>query len=301
MNSDLKENGWAVVADVLTKEEVKEAVRLFVDWKAATIKKEEWFSAMHGIIKHYGVGHSAMMWYVRSLPAVQAVFQEAWASEGKKMVSSFDGMCVIRPPEGSRRAVFNPDNIWLHVDQTPNTSANAKLPYTSWGAKCIQGAVNLTKSDEDDGCFYLLDGSHKFHEEFFRVHDLGKATGDFFMMTKEHIAWYEAKGCRRKAVAVSRGSMTLWDSRLVHCGKLPDRGRQHPNRWRLVAFVSMVPRAFCNATVRAKRKRNAQDNRTTSHWPHTPRVNSKKPRESHLRGMPYREVENHVDVDRDLV
>lgn len=63
----------------------------------------------------------------------------------------------------------------------------------------------------------------------------------------------------------------------------------------------MVPRNFCNQMVREKRKRNAIEGRTTSHWPHTPRVNAKRPRESHLRGMTYREVVNRLDPNRDLV
>jgi len=295
-----------VVEDVLSKEEVMKGRDLFWGWAEKILgmgrddprllESGNWFTTLHGIIKNYGVGQSPLMWWLREHPQVQGIFREIWGlRETSSLLPSFTGLCCVRPPEGTRRHTFDPAKIWLHTDQTPNTSADRKIPTTRWGAKCVQGAVNLFRSGEDDGCFYILDGSHKFHAEFFREHaeefSGGKMpTKDFSMMKPHHIQWFEAKGCARKAVAVKKGSMTLWDSRLVHCGKLPNAGRKHPNRWRLTAFVCMIPAVGVEKKILERREKAARTNRTTSHWPQRVRLNPAKPRYPEGTNIPYKEI-----------
>jgi hypothetical protein len=303
----LKENGWCVVSGVLTPTEVEGALEDFWEWaeeilgvkrgSEEVLRSDGWFAALHGIIKHYGVGQSKMMWKLRLHPGIQALFRRVWGcNDGDDLITSFDGCSVVRPPEGSRRLTFNPDRKpWFHVDQTPGTSASHKIAGTSWGLKAVQGGVNLYDSDEDDACFYILTGSHVYHEEFFVVHASEWKTpprGDFFMLSEAHIKWYESKGCTRMCVPVKSGSVTLWDSRLVHCSKPPNANRAHASRWRLTAFVCMMPRALCPPRVLERRKEIVRTNRTTCHWPNQPRVNAHRPRATHLEGLPvYKESE----------
>lgn len=308
----LKTRGYVVVDDVLSTSDCMHAKELFFSWMEEVLgiprdddrllQTPNWFANIHGIIKHYGAGQTAFMWYLRSHPHVQRIFRKIWAlDDDATMVTSFDGMSVVRPPENSRRATFHPAKTWLHVDQTPETSANTQ-PTTQWGAKCIQGAVNIMDSTEHDACLYVLENSHLLHKKFFKHHAHEWKTtpkGDFFMLSPAHIAWYEQHGCTRVAVPVKHGSMTLWDSRLVHCGKAPSPNR-HTARWRLTAFVCMVPSHFCTPNVKKRRQKAVQDNRTTCHWPHKPRVNAKKPRETHIKNIPYKELDPQ-DVDHTLV
>lgn len=310
--NQLASQGWCVVEDVLPEADVLHARDIFWKWAERILGMERtdprlmetrnWFTALHGILKHYGVGQSEFMWYLRGHDNVQKIFSHIWKT--RDLLSSMDGLCVVRPPENSRRLKFQESRTWLHTDQTPDTSANAKLPSTKWGAKCIQGAVNLFPSDEDDAGFYILDGSHNFHSEFFRVFREeweNVPRGDFFILKPHHIEWFEGKGCRRMSVAVPSGSMTLWDSRLIHCGKPPSASRQHPSRWRLTAFICMTPASVCDPKVGAKRKKWVYENRTTSHWPTKPKLNAKRPRISHVGNIPYREEEPFIPASFKLV
>jgi len=301
-----------VVEDVLSEEEVSHAIGVFWEWaeKILGLSRDDprlmdtsnWFSTIHGIIKHYGVGQTEFMWHLRNHPNVLKIFRHIWKTPN--LITSMDGLCVLRPPENSRRATFKANRTWLHTDQTPETSSDMSIPATRWGAKCIQGAVNLYPSNEDDACFYVLDGSHRFHEDFFREfsHEWAKPPrGNFQIMKPHHIQWFEDRGCKRTAVAVPAGSMTLWDSRLIHCGKPPSANRSHAGRWRLTAFICMTPTSTCKAETRKKRKRWVRENRTTSHWPGKPKLNPKRPREMHMGNIPYREVEPFIPESLRLV
>lgn len=305
-------NGWVVLDCVLDVEEVEESINDFWEWAECILGRDRasaeimrtrfWFATTHGIIKHYNIGQSAFMWNLRKKPAVQEIFRAIWDVDASAdLVTSFDGCSVVRPPEGSQRLTFSDARKpWFHVDQTPATTANTALASTRWGAKAIQGAINLMDSDEDDACFYILDKSHRLHGDFFHAHahEWDKTpTGDFFMLTEEHIAWYEARGCKRMAVPVCAGSMTLWDSRLVHCSKPPSKNRSNPHRWRLTAFVCMMPRSCIPRSVQEKRRAIATDNRTTCHWPNQPRVNARRPRDIHIGDAGYRELEGALDSE----
>jgi len=294
-----------VEAEVLTESDIGCAVDDFWTWAESILgysrenpvllETTNWFFSLHGIIKHYGVGQSRMMWNLRLNERVQSLFRRVWCEKGA-LITSFDGCSVVRPPEGSRRQTFNPSRKpWFHVDQTPRREkAGVAAPTTSWGAGAIQGAVNLYASSADDACFYILDGSHLLHAKFFAETGVD-ARGDFFMLSEEHIAWYEAQGCRRMAIPVSAGSVTLWDSRLVHCSKPPDAARANTSRWRLTAFVCMMPRRFAGQKVLERRVAAVRNNRTTCHWPIKPRLNVQRPRATHMQGRPYRELEPYVD------
>ena len=307
---DLKTNGWSVVADVLTPQEVHEYTNVFwEDFEQVLGRKRNdpeltrtacWISTLHGIIEHYGIGHSRFMWKVRCNQKVQRIFRGLWGiTEQERLITSFNGCCIIRPIEGSRRAHFNPKRTWLHTDQTPNTTNNHNMPSPFWshGVKAIQGSVNLMDSDEDDACFYVLTGSHRYHARFFRAHanEFKKPTRDFFIMKPQHIAWFEQRGCQRLAITVRAGDMTLWDSRLVHCGKLADEHRSNPQRWRLTAFVCMMPRKLVQQKVLTRRQIIAANARTTCHWPNQPRVFPKKPRENRIGEIPYKEFKPYTD------
>jgi len=235
----LKTNGWTVVNGVLSEDQVRTSRRDFGEW-------------LHGNDGASSLGHSKMMWKLRLHPGVQALFRFIWSCDAtESLITSFDGCHVSR-------------GTFFHVDAI--SSSTRKLPSTSWGAKNVKGAVNLYDSDVDDACLYILKGSHVYYDEFFRVHEhewAQQSRGECFRLTQAHIRWFELKGCIRTPVHVTAGSVTLWDSRVVYC--------THPER-RLTAFLCMMPRRLCSASVLKRRKKLALENRTTGNWPNRPRV-----------------------------
>ena len=90
---------------------------------------------------------------------------------------------------------------------------------------------------------------------------------EHMFFTDEEVEWFKSKGCRVVKQPVKKGGMILWDSRLVHQGSPPKRGRQHPGRWRFVTYVCMGPAAWATEKDLSTKKRAYQNLKSTAHWP----------------------------------
>ena len=84
--------------------------------------------------------------------------------------------------------------------------------------------------------------------------------------------------------------MVLWDSRLMHCGREPTKGREKENT-RCVAYVCMTPRFFAKQSQLTKKQKAFNELRLTTHWPHRVKLFAKVPR---LYGNP---VPNVTDIE----
>ena len=81
------------------------------------------------------------------------------------------------------------------------------------------------------------------------------------------VAWYKEQGCTLKSVAVPKGGMVLWDSRVIHDTCLPIRGRANTDRWRFVTFVCMTPASSASKHDLGKKRRAYDELLLTNHWP----------------------------------
>ena len=75
-----------------------------------------------------------------------------------------------------------------------------------------------------------MEGSHKEFERFYKAHPEERASSleqayDNLRLDDRHVQWYRHRGCLRRRVAVPKGGLLLWDSRLVHCNARPIKGR----------------------------------------------------------------------------
>lgn len=236
--NELEEKGYTVVKGVLTEEKIKKASDLFYEW----INEVEIKDTFYGIIKE---GHQKHSWYIRTDPAVQAVFKQLWNTDD--LVTGFDGTCWI-PKE------YNSIDIcWTHTDQ----AASKK------GLHCIQGFVSLTANTERS--FVVYEGSHLLHESYMK--DRGLTGGrNWRLIDPEYL-----KNLSRKVVKVDPGDMVLWDSRTFH------QSQYGANEERLVQYVCFLPRNNEGNTPGQQRQRLKYylSRRTTSHWPYPLRVNTK--------------------------
>ena len=181
------------------------------------------------------------------------------------LLTSFDGMSFGMKPEETGRG-WDLGNAWLHTDQS----------YTTPERMCIQSWVTALAVDEGDATLAVLRGSHVHHAEFARVFAVQNKS-NWHKLTEAQQAWYTTQGCDLVHVQCQAGDMVLWDSRAIHSGKCPSKGRLHPKE-RMVVYVSMQPRALATETD-LKRKRAAFDaGRTTSHWAAKPKLFAKVPR-----------------------
>jgi len=177
----------------------------------------------------------------------------------------------MKPPNqgGSTRS-----RAWPHVDQ-----GSKKL-----GVHCVQGWVTLEDIGEHDGALMVMEGSHKFHKEYLcekfpeDVDRKEKITVDWVKLNEaDHgdKTWFLKRGCKDTKVAAPKGSMVLWDSRLVHWNCPPDK---QGTRWRMVIYVCMTPRSWATNAHLEKKRKAFRECRGTNHWPHEIKLFPAKPR-----------------------
>ena len=267
---DLDKLGFAVVTGVLNKKECEVLVSGFwAFWnklskgdirrhdKATWKNIHKWYLNRGMLGQHFAIGHMPEIWAARSNPKVIDVFERVWGT--RDLTCSIDGAATSLQPEVTGRG-WHRDH-WLHLDQSPTRSA----------FECVQGWVTGLDIEEGDGTLTVLAGSHLLHEKFaehFELNNDKKFRNDWFKLRREHVQWYIAHGCVQRFVECPRGSMVLWDSRTVHAGRAPVRGRKFPKN-RMVAYICMLPRHLLRKKGAAKKRDAVLRGRMTSHWPAT--------------------------------
>ena len=106
----LRADGYVVVPGVLTPDTCDGHINKIWDWLrdvSPAIRRDDpatwsdasgnWPESVKGIFQHYGVGHTQVMWDVRSEPNVIGVFERLWGTN--ELLVSFDGLNVMRPPK----------------------------------------------------------------------------------------------------------------------------------------------------------------------------------------------------------
>lgn len=279
LRETISAHGVAVIPSVFNSNECAEAKTLANNFLASTFEQPgdnvcmenaaRWrnisrnFYAKHGgLIQHFGIGQSDFAWYARSKPQVIDIFKTLWnVKHTRDLVVSFDGANVTPPPERTGLGWQSADKMWLHTDQSERKKTICS----------VQGMVNLVDVDEGDATLLVIRGSNNLHAAFFAHFGLS-AKGDWQILTQEHVDWFLAqeyapgKRCELMAVKARAGDMIFWDSRTIHMGLAPSRGRAHADRWRYVVYVAMFPRCTLTAVQLRKRILYVNDGRTTNHW-----------------------------------
>ena len=91
----LNNDGYCVIPNVLTPDEVYLAKQSFKDWQATIPNHDKIHSTTnpHGIYKYHGAGHTRHAWLIRTNPRVQEIFRDIWRTDD--LITSFD-LSVIR-------------------------------------------------------------------------------------------------------------------------------------------------------------------------------------------------------------
>lgn len=261
----LEKNGYVIIPNVLSKEEVGIALEMFHTWRKSVKDLEFQHNALdpHGIYKFHEVGHQRHAWYVRTRPKVKQAFVDIWkyygAEDPEDMIVSYDGSCYIEP-ECKKK-----DKYWTHTDQSSPSGGEVDE------LKCIQGFVALTSNKERT--FTCYESSHKIHATYFKEKGL-KTTNNWNVIDESFTDMIKDK---KRVLEVEAGSLVLWDSRTFHQNQY---GKQGNGEERIVQYVCMLPRSsFDNKESNQKKRiKYFEERRTTSHWPCPIKVNSKQGR-----------------------
>jgi hypothetical protein len=245
----LKINGYVIIPNLLTTEEINIAKNKFYKWQQTIPNHDKLHSTIdpHGIYKFHEAGQQEHAWYLRTRKSIIDVFKKIWDTD--ELTVSFDGSCYI-PKECTKK-----DKCWTHTDQAPN----------SLGVQCYQSYVSLTKNSERSTIFYK--NSHHTHQEYFKTRNITGAK-NWQLIDPAHLE--EIKNTKN-IMDVNPGDLVIWDSRTFHQNRygLPN------SEERIVQYLCYLPKSHIKNTKTQsdKRRKYFNERRTTSHWPFPIHVN----------------------------
>lgn len=249
----LKKDGFVIINNALSDNEINNAKQLFYNWKNC-IEKLDNFNEKnnpHNIFKHYQVGHQEHAWYIRTRPQIINIFKKLWKTDNLNV--SFDGCCYISEKCQKK------DKIWTHTDQAPNKK----------GLQCYQSFVSLTENKEKT--FVVYKNSHNLHESYFKEKNLYNSK-NFNCIDKDYLNKINDLKC---VLHVKPGDLVIWDSRTFHQNQYGNSSFEE----RIVQYLCYLPTLNIKNTKSQKNKRLLyfKNLRTTSHWPYPIHVNSLQP------------------------
>ncbi len=215
------------------------------------------------LLQHFGIGHSQYIWDLRQNTKIINVFSKIW--DTNELLVSFDGVSVHLPHEKTKRGWYK-GNKWYHTDQS----------FTRNNFECVQSWVTGYDVNDGDATLSVMEGSHKFHETFAKTFNVTDKK-DWYKLNDLEIDFYLNNNCKQVNIVCPKGSLVLWDSRTIHCGKEPDHLRKKEN-FRHVVYLCYTPKSLATEKNIKKRIEYFETLRLTSHWPHKPKLFSKLPR-----------------------
>jgi len=240
----LEENGYVVIKNVFSEEEVETAKGLFWEWiqglgsgidpeNSATWTNQNWPDRHPtGVIYTHGIGQSDFMWYCRTRPQVIRIFQRLW--NRKDLLTSYDGCGAFRPWHVDE--TYKTSKSWLHVDQNPLANP---------GREAVQGLISMYDATPETGGFICLPRSQKYFKQYADIFR-GKIASELGLvrLTNKAFDGHPVRDMKKHMIQCKAGDMILWDSRTVHANThalLPPTADRN-ELIRLTSYICMTPR-----------------------------------------------------------
>jgi hypothetical protein len=266
INIQLEKYGYAVIPNILTIDEcINYRDRIWANLEYVsknkfnhqiidTWKYFELFNPTYSMLLHnHSLGHMQPIWDLRQHPSIYNVFENIWNEPVDNLLTSFDGLAVLLPPEKTNKGFISDE--WYHTDQS-----SKKI-----GKHCIQSMITLYDINEYDSTISLLERSHLYHESFFIDNQVSNIS-DWYLLSRDQKEYFIDKACNEIIVKAKAGSMILWDSRTIHQAKGVDPLRSIEN-FRMVVYISMMPRhTVRNPNLLKNRIKAFNKQRISSHW-----------------------------------
>lgn len=262
---------------------------------------------LHSMLFQRYINHSQPLWDARQDPRMLRIFQGLYDTD-EPMLVSFDGMSFLPAPELGGYGFYNPTyhskkpfhtDQSLRTDKTPHmfSSPEEQQKYERPKFRCVQGFLSVHAVADGDATIAVLSDSHLAHGDFLNdVRPLKDPTdesawksfsADWYQFTPDELAYFKRRGCQEYRLMFPAGSFVMWDSRVLHQLRAPERRRAQAVD-RLVLYICMTPKSRCSEKILAKRKAAFRDLRGTSHWPEKSMLFDKAPR---TRGRPMPRME----------
>lgn len=264
----LQQNGYCIIRAVASAAEV-EAARdyLWEDMRRLfEVDRDDvstWGKLPNGSagILSKELPHTRGPWLIRALESIRAVFGRIWGTD--KLLVSMDSVIVWLPWWVNPH--WEPVSEGLHVDQNP---------YYKIDMCCVQGMVPLLDVTEETGGLEVVPFSHQqsARERFKTTHpQYSRNSSDWCLLRTADALTHAPILLKSKA-----GDIILWDSRLIHGGRVGRGERRRHDSVRMAGVdlarlsipVCMTPREFATEQVQSKRKKAFTAGSTFTHWPH---------------------------------
>ena len=167
------------------------------------------------------------------------------------------------PPEVTNKGW---GKTWYHTDQS----------YTRNDFECIQSWITGLDVNDGDATLGFMEGSNNYHEAFRKKYGI-TSTSDWYKLDSVEEKFYRDNGCSYKRIKCPRGSMVFWDSRTIHCGVNPVKGRKQTDM-RAVIYLCYQPRSGITKANMKKRQKAFHNLRMTTHYPLKAKLFGEKPR-----------------------
>lgn len=228
----LKEFGYVVIEDVITKEEANSLANDAIQWildryPDVTSEYKTWtptnvpYIRANGVIQWGGLPHCPTAWRVREL--MLPYYVDYLGTDD--IITSLDG-CTISPPRRVR-----PLSDWAHLDGV------------EYDIDVLQGQMVLS---DTNASFVCTSTSNKYHTEILNKYLPKDKPSGFLRFNDQQVE--ELKQMFgpnwQVPIIVPAGSIILWDSRTIHSSRLQpqeDRidGFYNPDNidgWRVVFY-----------------------------------------------------------------
>ena len=229
----------------------------------------------HMLLQRYQLTHAQYYWDLRQNTDIVDIFANLWQVKREELLVSFDGLSLHLPPEKTGTGFYK-GNTWYHVDQS----------LTRNKFECVQSFLTANEIRQGDATLTFLEGSHLLHKrvgEKFKIEN----KKDWYKFDTEEYAYYLKNGCAKKCIQCPAGSLVLWDSRCVHAGMESLKERKVENE-RCIIYLCYLPRSRATAANLKKKVKALETMRTTSHYPHKPKLFTINP---YTRGKPLPKTE----------
>ncbi len=257
---DLKKKGYAVIEEVFSSAECETLMEDM--WKClekatnGVIRKDADFSKLkgpqllphkHGIIQAYRLNHAPFIRKVRRDLRIIEIYAALMGTD--QLVASMDRINFKYPGRSYRSA-----EPWPHMDQDP------RFP----GLITIQSYLCLTDCEENSPGNRLYEGSHLVFAKRW-AHLRKEGPTDSWRKLNETDASSLEEICPLIKPTMKKGSLLLWDSRVIHS---PDDGTDFENGRFVIYLCFSKLWEKANDSAFLKKKQDAfLDCRATSHNP----------------------------------
>jgi ectoine hydroxylase-related dioxygenase (phytanoyl-CoA dioxygenase family) len=265
--SYLKSHGYVVIKQVASLEQVSKCIGKFWDhferkypgvYRNDPNTWEQWPISSHGIITDGSIIHCEAAWTIRTLAKVRNIFATIW--ETNDLLVSFDSSIIWLPR-------YPHHTEGLHLDQNPFDNTIFKLS-DDISQSIVQSMVPLYDVTEQSGGLEVVPESHlPSFQNHIKLHfpRFQRRSNNFCALGEEGSKLYGENAILIEAQA---GDLILWDSRLLHGGKVGNQEIDCDHLVRLSQTVCMTPRKYATETVLRSRKNAVLRGIGCNHVPH---------------------------------